>query len=243
MNTLTRIQPQTQTQTQNNAKSIWETSAPTVVQGTSLRTWNFRSANLDAAQVLLKTNGRPLHAEIELWQGEDHTPQKIAVYTENGEERPFSAFLATPYGGASAIAVKNSANSEFPLQACVEGDLFDTTLNNNNNGAYGPKDSPNAGYGSKLAQSTLKRLYESANPRVVQGDGASYVVPLEESVARCQVLITTEGGPLNARIELLQGPDNVKQVVEVSTEDGKARPFFAVMETPGLANAMRIVNT
>jgi hypothetical protein len=237
---ITQVRPQTATK-QNNVRSIWETSAPTVVQGTSLRTWNFNSARLQAAQVLLKTNGRPLHAEIELWQGESHTPQKIAVYTENGEERPFSAFLATPFQGPSAIAVKNSANAEFPLQACVEGDLFDTSLNNQNKNANSSMS--NAGYGSKLAQATLRRLYESANPRTVQGDGAAYVIPLEESVARVQVLITTEERPLNARIELLQGPNNVKQVIEVSTEDGKARPFFAVLETPGLANAMRIVNT
>lgn len=224
-----------------NVRSIWETTAPTVVQGSSLRTWNFLSSKLEAVQVLLKTNGRPLHANIELWQGEDHTPQKIAVYTEDGETRPFSAFLATPFDGPTAIAVKNSGNTEFPLQACVEGDLY-TTIQDNV-GASNFIGNNGAGYGNRLAQATLRRLYESAKPRVVQGDGASYVIPLEESVSRVQVLITTEERPLNARIELLQGPNNIKQVIEVSTEDGKARPFFAVLETPGLANAMRIVNT
>jgi hypothetical protein len=229
-----------------NVRSIWETTAPTVVQGSSLRTWNFVSSKLQAVQVLLKTNGRPLHANIELWQGEDHTPQKIAVYTEDGETRPFSAFLATPFDGPTAIAVKNSANMEFPLQACVEGDLHSTSQDYGSFGNYNNNyfDNGNgAGYGNRLAQVTLRRLYESARPRVVQGDGASYVIPLGESVSRVQVLITTEERPLNARIELLQGPNNIKQVIEVSTEDGMARPFFAVLETPGLANAMRIVNT
>jgi hypothetical protein len=250
MSAITTVNPRTITNINNqyqNVRSIWETTAPTVVQGSSLRTWNFVSSKLQAVQVLLKTNGRPLHANVELWQGEDHTPQKIAVYTEDGESRPFSAFLATPFDGPTAIAVKNSANMEFPLQACVEGDLYSTSRDNgvfgSSNNNYNNNNNNGAGYGNRLAQVTLRRLYESARPRVVQGDGASYVIPLAESVSRVQVLITTEERPLNARIELLQGPNNIKQVIEVSTEDGKARPFFAVLETPGLANAMRIVNT
>lgn len=214
---------------------IWETDAPETIQGASLKTWDFNSEHLDAVQVLLKTEGRPLKADIELWQGEN-APQKISVYSENGETRPLSAFVATPYQGHTAVAVKNSGEGEFPMKACVEADLHQ---NGNYLAGNGPAN------GNQLAKYTLQQLWKNAKPKTVQGDGATYVVPLESNIQRVQILITSEKNPINARIEILEGPNNVKQVMEISTEDGKARPFFCVLDLPDpvLTNVMRVVNT
>merc|ERR1712185_235077 len=64
--------------------------------------------------------------------------------------------------------------------------------------------------------------------------------------------MTIQGGALrtypfdplvDARIELLQGPNNNKQVIELYTEDGLDRPFFCILETPGSGNVVRVVNT
>mmetsp|Transcript_14236 Transcript_14236/g.18577 ORF Transcript_14236/g.18577 Transcript_14236/m.18577 type:complete len:308 (+) Transcript_14236:92-1015(+) len=179
------------------------------VQGGSLKTWSFASPSVQRVQVQLKTDGRPLDADIELWSGPDNTPQKMRVYIEDGLQRPFTALMETPRG-PNTIAVRNIAQLEFPLSAFVAAD-------NNAEPALGKSN-------------------------IVQG-GALRTYPFDPMVDSVQVQIKTDGRPLNARIELLQGPNNNKEVIEIYTEDGIDRPFYCILETPGSGNVVRIVNT
>jgi hypothetical protein len=161
----------------------------------------------------MKTEGRPLNANLELWHGPDNTPLKMAIYSEDGLNRPINVFIETPTG-QNTIAIRNTGQMEFPLTGAVEADPVDA-----------------AGV-----------LSDSGTLRTIQG-GAVHTYPFDHSVASVQALLKTGGRPLNARIELLQGPNNDKFVIDVYTEDGLERPFYAVIETPGTGNVVRIVNT
>mmetsp|Transcript_18826 Transcript_18826/g.27595 ORF Transcript_18826/g.27595 Transcript_18826/m.27595 type:complete len:334 (-) Transcript_18826:182-1183(-) len=199
-------------------KKVWDRATPVAVQGGSLKTWTYESPAVKRVQVVMKTRGRPLDADVELWQGPDNTPHKMRVYVEDGKMRPFSAVIETPRG-PNTIAIRNTAHLEFPLSAAVVADV-------EGNDFADPMD--------------LTKLPNI--PRTIQG-GALKTYPFDPTVESVQVLLKTDGRPLNARIELLQGPNNNKQVIELYTEDGMDRPFYMVVETPGSGNVVRVVNT
>jgi len=115
--------------------------------------------------------------------------------------------------GPNTVAIRNIGQIEFPLAANVVAENVD-----------------------QPSPETL------SSAMTVQG-GALRTYPFDPSVDSVQVLLRTDGRPLNARIELLQGPNNNKQVIELYTEDGLDRPFFCYLMTPGSGNVIRIVNT
>jgi hypothetical protein len=194
---------------------IWAGKTEVLVQGDSLRTWSFPSSAVQRAEVLLKTEGRPLNALVELWQGPDNTPQKMGVYLEDGAMRNFRCVLETPRD-QNAICVRNTGQMEFPLSACVDVDVDPAVA-------------------SKLDDDSIRG-------EIIQG-GALKTYSFAPSAASVLVMLKTDGRPLNSRIELLQGPNNVKEVIELYTEDGLERPLLAILETPGSGNVVRILNT
>merc|ERR1712129_579537 len=205
----------------SQVSQVWDRSTKVMVQGGSLKTYAFPSPAIERVQVVLKTEGRPLDADVELWQGPDNTPHKMRVYVEDGSTRPFSAIFETPRG-PNTVAIRNIGAAEFPFAAGVVAE------------------SSMSGSGA-VARPTFTNE-EMRYARTIQG-GALRTYPFDPYVESVQVLLRTDGRPLQARIELLQGPNNNKQVVEVYTEDGMDRPFFMILPTPGVGNVVRIVNT
>ena len=199
-------------QQDSRKKTFTNEDTSVLVQGGSLRTWSYRSPLIEKVQVLISSEGRPFDADLELWHGPDNTPNKMRIYVENGQTRPFSCVIATPRG-PNTVAIRNIGQVEFPISANVYANQVETPSYNCDNSAT-----------------------------TIQG-GALRTYPFDPLVTSVEVLLKTDGRPLNARIELLQGPNNNKQVIELYTEDGMERPFFAIFETPGSGNVVRIVNT
>jgi len=115
--------------------------------------------------------------------------------------------------GPNTVAIRNIGQIEFPLAADV--------------------------FASDIEEPSADCI---AAAMTIQG-GALRTEAFDPLVDSVQVLLKTDGRPLNARVELLQGPNNNKQVIELYTEDGLDRPFFCILETPGSGNVVRIVNT
>lgn len=115
--------------------------------------------------------------------------------------------------GPNTVAIKNIGQIEFPIQASVK------------------------------ANNIINPSHECLSSfRTIQG-GALRTYPFNTIVENVQIMLKTDGRPLNSRIELLQGPENNKQVIELYTDDGCDRPFFCILETPGVSNVVRVLNT
>lgn len=185
-----------------------------VVQGGALRTWPYESPHVEAVFVELDTNGRPMDAEIELWHGPNSVPCRLKVASEDGHRLPFRAILPVPRG-EHTVAVRNVAAVELPLVARVT----------ETRAAYA--------YGTSSADAT--RL-------TVQG-GACRSYPFRPRVDCVDVLLETSGRPLHARIELVQGPDTARHVVEVESDDGLEWPVCCRVSTPDPTGCVvRVVN-
>lgn len=198
---------------------IWVKLDPVVIQGGGmLRTWSLPTQT-EFAEVLMKTDDRTLNVNFDLWEGPDNTPQSMKLYIGYGNKRPIRNIVATP-GDNNAFAIRNIGPLEYPVDACVGLDE-----------------------GSAGLESLVKSLTE--NPDVgslIQGGSISNT-PCEQAISSVAIMIKSDGRPVNAKIELLQGPNSVKISLDHYAEDGLLRPLFLIIQTPGAGNTVRIMNS
>jgi len=182
------------------------------VEGQTRRTWKFPDMSKEAVQVDMVSGGRPMSADVQLWIGPDWSPMTMKIYSEDGRQFPVNTVVGTR-NKAAEIELKNTGPYEFP---------FDGSC------AYAPVD-------------VRKELPQKMSPRYVEG-GAIYTLPFDPSVEKVIVLLNTDARQLNARVEMMNGPNNIKQSYEIFTNNGLLNSLYIVFDTAIGGTTIRVKN-
>jgi len=196
----------------------------TTIQGDSRETWSYYDPYYGgqdrSVEWTMQTDGRPLHANFEVWDGPNNTPQSVKFYSEDGYARPWRATFQSPSRGYTH-SIRNSGSLEFPLSASSS-----STTYVGGNGYYASSSPTNNQYITGMSTSYL--------PRVTVQGGSLKTFPISDpNIRSVEVSLQTDGLPMKATVEIWQGPDSVKQIAEVYADNGNARPFRAVVDTLG----------
>ena len=83
----------------------------------------------------------------------------------------------------------------------------------------------------------------AAGLRSVRVDGGALrSFPVDSATKKLEVVLNTDGKQLNARIELLNAPNNPKQTFECFTNNGELNSLCVCSNTIDPGNTVRIVN-
>lgn len=203
------------------------------VQGGSRRTWSYGSGHpdqMDEMHVELGSDGRPMDAEFELWQGPGNSPVRSRVYGDNGNNRRVYASVGTGGRGyTNTASIQNTGPLEFPINAEVGGRRPFVS-------AYSGATSTRGGAGMRNGQGG------GSQSQTIQG-GALRTFTFDPSIGSVQVHCTSQGYPISANIEILQGPNSDRQGIELYSDDGRAKPVSYLLELPGYGSTIQIENT
>ena len=194
------------------------------IEGSSLKTWS-TSPGVNRHAIDLRTdNGRPLHARVEYWDGPNNAPTQMQISSQDGSQHAFRALTE----GRGTVSVRNTGPMEFPIQTRVR-----------NRHAEDRFVDP---YGMEYDD---EEFTSAAQSRTVQGGGSLVTFPFDPSVSQIRLNLSTDGLPMSAKVELLQGSNNVKTVAELYNDGMNSyEPFAAVIDAmPGLGGIVQITNT
>uniref|UniRef100_A0A6S8XLC5 Uncharacterized protein n=2 Tax=Ditylum brightwellii TaxID=49249 RepID=A0A6S8XLC5_9STRA len=196
--------------------------------GDTLRTWKMPQDG-ERVEYVVKTNGRPMKAKIELWQGPIRKTHELTIDMQDGDKTPFRAILKYKKG-PQVLKISNIGPYEFPLMAAVHV--------------------PTNERAEKLRKMT-EDLFEKSPKEFVQGGpggstkgGAIRTFPIPNNVKSAQMIVWSKevsGKGSKALIEVLQGPNNPKQVLDFSVAGG-SQPYHCVFATPGEGVTIRFTS-
>ena len=183
-------------------------------------------------QYVLKTNGRPLKATVELWLGPLRRTHNLIIDNENGAEFPYQATLKFKKM-AQVLKICTSETLELPVMASVS--------------VPSPEE-------AKALEENTEAVFDAASPsqkKLIQGGAAggggggairSWDIPPD--VDAVQILAwARDTGKKSFRmdVEILKGPNNIKQKFMLQCGGG-SQPYHSVVQTPGQDWVVRIRN-
>lgn len=160
----------------------------------------------------LGTAGRPLYAQVEHWVGPNNTPSRMQLYSEDGSNQPWITKFKSTDVPMGVTEVRNTGPMEFPINARVSG----------------------PGPGSPTSNRMTK-------PQTIHG-GSLKTFSFNPFVKQVYLEISSEGRPVNARVELWQGPSNTKAIAEIYTDNGLNRPWSALIPLSGYGGSICVIN-
>lgn len=187
------------------------------IEGETRHAFGFTDLSRDTVQVSMQSpSARPITSEVNLWLGPNYTPFNLKCHSENGHEFPIQTLVGTKKYCVN-VEVKNIGPYTHPLNAACSYAV------------------------SPLCDVPKEMMYDVDGATYIEG-GAVRMQPFPADVNQLQVLLKTDGKQLKAKVELLNGPNNVKQVYDVYASNGGATSLFIVFETPGAGNSIRVKN-
>lgn len=186
--------------------------------GGTVRTWDIPTET-ERLQYVLETNGRPLKAKVELWEGPVRLLHSMDVNLEDGSQTPYKGMLAFPKG-PKALKISTTGSQEFPCTFGAEVPSMERT---------------------KQLIAFQNDVWDSNPKHTMQGTvqegglGAVKAFPISDSIESVQIMWWSKDTGKRAaksKIEVLQGPNSIRQVFDLHCE-GTTQPYHAIIETPG----------
>lgn len=194
--------------------------------GKSLRTYKMPQG-CDRCQVMLKTNGRPMKALIEIWCGPIRRTHMLDIDLQDGRKTPVRElvkFKNTDSAGPMVLRIGTKESFEFPVFAGVQ--------------PLTPEQSEEFNKNTELVWMTRGIKTYSQGAKTIRR------IPIPGAVDKIQLVVWAKDvgkKSFRAKIEILQGPNNVKQLYTLQCGGG-SQPYHAIFETPGPGWALRLTN-
>ena len=141
----------------------------------------------------------------------------MRVYSEDGFARPVQASFTNSRAYTQNLEIQNQGPMEFPLEASITETTADVIE-----------------LGAQIFQTVPTKMCK------IQGQSLK-TFSFDAFTEEIRVNLESDGLPLMAKIEVLQGPGDERQVFEVTSDDGS--PWEGLIAIPGGTSSLLIRNT